>query len=202
MAKNPKLPKGGGRAAKMAAKKPSQPVQTDKFGLFLLFVIFAMLAGNVVVWDMVAAGVDGAMIFAEKRDDEAYRVSATIQAYESRKQIGQDSADQGSGAAITGAPGEVDVVLLDKGSNAGVRVGDIFKPQAALGGEVYVEFTVFEVTPTQCRAWILMGRSRAGRTELSMDHDVLKAKLPLSSEVVRQWNDQKVREALEGPRTN
>jgi|GEM_PF-4811930 len=198
-----KLPQGGGRAAKMAAKqKPSQPVQRDKFGLFLLLMVFMALVGCIVVWDMNAQGVDAAMIF--KPNPEEYRISAQVISYQSQSSIGLDRADGGMGS-LTEMAGEVDVVVLNKGSLDGVRVGDIFRPAQintssgtpfTSSDQAFVEFAVFDAQPTQCRAWIILGRTREARKEISLDLNSMQTSVPVNSQVTRDRASQTVRNAL------
>lgn len=200
-----KLPKGGPRAAQMAAsKKPSQPAQTDKFGIFLLFIVFGLLVANIVVWDMDAQDVDAAMLF--KPDPAQYSVTAQVQAYQSQSAVGLDRADGGAGA-LTEMNGEVDVVVLNKGELDGVRMGDIFRPEtvndpngnAITEADARVEFAVFETSPTQSRAFIILGRTPEARSRISLDYNSMRASIPLGSAAKRERSYQTVRNSLQQP---
>ncbi|MCK6438847.1 MAG: hypothetical protein L6Q71_01440 [Planctomycetes bacterium] len=180
-------PRGPRKSMKVA--KPSQPAQTDKFGIALLSLVLLLLIANIFVWDKAGAGVDFTMM--NRKTAQEYNLaispSAKIVAYESR-------------GVLAKMPGEVDTVLLDKGYRQGVKKGDIFRSEKFLGNnDQFVEFSVFEVGDSYARAWIILGTTWSERGTLRLTESIISniEGLKPDSTVLRAWESQEVRNIVQ-----
>ncbi|MBE7492199.1 MAG: hypothetical protein HS108_10640 [Planctomycetes bacterium] len=206
----------------MAKKAPPPPVkkaapapaaaQNDAVGRFDKFGTFALalpctvlaLAALIMAVHYTSSRFDtGLFGFPGKKvmdwDSGAHSVGGTVEAaitgFESHNYIGRL------------AEGEVDVVVLNVGSDQRVNLGDVFVLAGTEQPDVRVEFVVFDLQSNISRAYILLGQNveggKARQYSLRRD-DVLKlcgGAEGATVKVKRPWKDQIVRRYVEARST-
>lgn len=194
------MAKRGGAQPGTQAGMPGARNVTDKFGMMLSVLSFVVVVVALFVWGAkgttVGEQVLSAMFTMKKTDYDAQVTGATISGY-------------AVGGYLNLGEGEVDAILIDRGYNDGVRLGDIFRPQQnAQGSDYFVEYSVQKLSAGDCYAVIILGNSRpfatvnsvAGaateNTPVSLRADVLEKRWPIGTVLERKWDDQIVRNKL------
>ena len=177
------------KTGKVKKPKSNQPAQNDKFGLTLLILTVLMLIANLLIWDAAGSKVDASMFNKPSITtyDAEILSAPKIIAYESR-------------GVLAKKPGEVDVVVLDKGFRHGVHMGDVFRSGEdwTTSQDVFVEFSVFEVSDSHARAWIIMGTTWSERRKLRLLESSISDRLkPGQTVVTRKWATQDVRKLVQ-----
>ncbi|MEZ5992720.1 MAG: hypothetical protein R3E76_10245 [Planctomycetota bacterium] len=211
MAKKPlpaKRPPAG--APPKAAGKAPSPAQSEAVGKFDKFAAFGLVIPTgvlAIVTLVIAIGYtntqfDVGFFGFPKKSVADYeggsaavvKLSGPVQAirFESHNYIGRTSE------------GEMDVAVLNVGSDNNVKLGDVFTLSNETPG-VRLEFVVFDVGATISRAYILLGQDVSEGKDRQYSLSVTDlAKLcggESNIEVKRLWKDQIVRRGVEARTT-
>jgi hypothetical protein len=185
-----KLPtKGKGPKPGAGAPPPGQAV-TDKFGLMLLILVAVLLIANLVVWNAASVNRAGISLLGT-----GMGIPATVE-YNSQVPQGKLMSYAASGR-IGQRPGQIDTAIIDRGRLDGVRVGDVFVPsQTDFDTQKhFVEFAVYEVDDSSCRAWVITNMSL---DQTSDDAETVRVvdRVKTETTVRRNWADQRVRSVV------
>ncbi len=181
----------------------------DKFSLYALLVpsVFLALTGLFLAisytFSHFEVGFLG-MIPGSKRaaqwdqvdGPEAVKKPAVITGFECENYIARQQ------------DGDVDVVVLDVGTQHNVHIGDVFTLEqmpADSDQKVRLEFVVFEAMPSVSRAYILLGEdvSAPGNTDAKRNYSLARTSMvrlcggESGIKVKRGWKDQIVRRYVE-----
>ncbi|MCC6464919.1 MAG: hypothetical protein IT463_06210 [Planctomycetes bacterium] len=196
MAKKPVAKRAAGAAAGAAPPPNEAAVQFDKFGTFALALPSTLLAIVVMVlgigytndrFDVGFFGIPGKKIASWDSLQEAVPAgSAKINGFESHNYIGRLN------------DGDVDVVVISAGYEQNVNMGDVFTLKTEVP-DVRLEFVVFDVQATVCRAYILLGQnvSEGKERQHSLKADAIQKLCGENAEVQRLWKDQIMRRYVE-----
>lgn len=209
MAKKPLPPKRAPAPGGPGKKGPGAPTPAqseavgkfDKFAAFALVIPCTLLAILALVMaiaytsknhDVGLFGFPGKTIVNWNQGTESVQKltdSPKIHGFEQTGYIGRI------------AEGEMDVAVLNVGSNHNVNLGDVFVLAGGTPDNVRLEFIVFDLQPNVSRAYILLGQdvSEGKQRQYSLRQPDL-AKLcngDSNIEVSRPWKDQIIRRYVE-----
>lgn len=199
MAKKPPAPKKPAPGPTGAAAQSDAVGRFDKFGAFALALpstILALVCLIVAVgytnarFDTGFFGLPGKKVSDWNSGSDAVGglTQAAISGFESHNYIGRLSE------------GEVDVAVLNVGSDQRVNLGDVFVLETETP-DVRIEFVVFDLQANVSRAYILLGQNVEGgktRTTSLRREDIVKLCNGDSSvKVKRTWDQQIIRRAVE-----
>lgn len=188
------VPAAGGAAAQSDAVG-----KFDKFGAFALALpctILALVCLIVAIgytnsrFDTGLFGIPGKKVVAWDSGTEAVAgtVEPKIEGFESHNYIGRLGE------------GEIDVAVLNVGSENRVNLGDVFTLTTEQA-DVRVEFVVFDLQSTTSRAYILLGQNveggKARQYSLRRDDMVKLCGAESGIKVKRDWKNQIIRRYVE-----
>jgi hypothetical protein len=199
-------------AKTIPAPRRSQPgpsggaAQSDAVGKFDKFSAFA-LALPCTVLALICLGV--AVSYTNKHFSVGLfgLMGKTVQDWDG----GSDQITSTSAVSIKGfeahdyignvSEGEVDVAVIDAGSDHRVNLGDVFVLDSETP-DVRLEFEVFEVQSNFCRAYILLGQNVEGGKQRGYSlkrEDIVRlcGGNEDNIKVKRPWRDQEVRASVE-----
>lgn len=208
MAKKPlpakRPPAGGPPPKKGGAPTPQQSEAVGKFDKFAAFGLALPSMLLAIVTLAIAIGythtthdvgffgiIKKSIMNWDSGSDSVQKLSGSIQitGFESHNYIGRLSE------------GEVDVAVLNVGSQHGVNMGDVFTLTAPTDPTVRVEFVVFDVGPNISRAYILLGQDvSGGDRKFSLQASSIEAlcgNKKSDIDVERKWEDQIIRRYAE-----
>ncbi|MCB9932166.1 MAG: hypothetical protein H6841_01955 [Planctomycetes bacterium] len=206
MAKKPLPPK---RAAGGQPKGPSgapSAVQSEAVGKFDKFATFALAVPSAVL--AIACLVIGLLYTNEQFDVGIFGFpKKSIMNWNA----GSDSVQKLTPVQITGfethnyvghlSEGELDVAVLNAGSDNNVNLGDVFTLAGQTDADVRLEFVVFDVGDNISRAYVLLGQdvSEGKSRKYSLRQSDLERLCGglKGIDVKRDWNDQIVRRYCE-----
>lgn len=172
----------------------------DKFGTFALALPCTVLSLTCLImaigytssrFDTGLFGIPGktVMNWDSGTENVGGTNPAVIQGFESHNYIGRL------------AEGEVDVVVLNVGSDQRVNLGDVFVLDGAENADARVEFVVFDLQSNISRAYILLGQNveggKARQFSLRRDDIVRLCGGDSNVKVKRPWKDQIIRRYVE-----
>lgn len=196
MAKKPVAKRAAGAPAGALTPPNEAAVQFDKFGTFALALPSTLLAIVVLVlgigytndrFDVGFFGLPGKRIANWDGLTEAVPAgTAKITGFESHNYIGRLN------------DGDVDVVVISAGYEQNVNMGDVFTLKSEIP-DVRLEFVVFDVQATICRAYVLLGQnlSEGKERQYSLKADHMQKLCGENAEVQRMWKDQIIRRYVE-----
>lgn len=199
MAKKAPPPPAPKRAAPGPAAASDAVGKFDKFGAFALALPCTVLSLACLImavgytndrFDTGLFGIPGKKVM--DWDAGAHSVGGTtpaaIQGFESHNYIGRL------------AEGEVDVAILNVGSDQRVNLGDVFVLESEQA-DVRVEFVVFDLQSNISRAYILLGQNveggKARAFSLKRDHMIKLCGGESNVKVKRDWKNQIIRRYVE-----
>ncbi|MBX3474596.1 MAG: hypothetical protein KF754_09455 [Planctomycetes bacterium] len=200
MAKKAPPPPAPKRAVPGPAPQSDAVGKFDKFSAFALALPCTVLSLACMIlaigytnshFDTGLFGIPGKTI--QDWDGGAHSIGganpAVITGFESHNYIGRL------------AEGEVDVVVLNVGSDQRVNLGDVFVLDGAEQPDLRVEFVVFDLQANVSRAYILMGQNVEGGKgrafSLKRDDVTRLCGAETNVKVKRDWKNQIIRRYVE-----